>query len=56
MRLDRVIDQGRMDMVADLANSVPARTIAKFLGVPESDEDLFYAMLAAFDSEGIDTL
>ncbi|QBD83448.1 cytochrome P450 [Ktedonosporobacter rubrisoli] len=39
--LDRVIDQGRMDIIADLAYPLPVIVIAELLGIPTQDRDLF---------------
>ena len=41
--LDRVQDQHRMDVVADLANPLPAIVIAEMLGVPGTDQQQFKA-------------
>ena len=41
--LDRVNDQGQMDVMTDLANSLPAIVIAEMLGVPGSDQNQFKA-------------
>src|SRR5258708_9563723 len=37
--LDRVQNQGRMDVIADLAFPLPATVIAELLGVPPEDRD-----------------
>ncbi|MCH7709992.1 MAG: cytochrome P450 [Myxococcales bacterium] len=39
--LDRVANQGTMDLVADLARPVPATLICEMLGVPAEDQDKF---------------
>ncbi|QEV22005.1 cytochrome P450 [Streptomyces alboniger] len=39
--LDRAEDQGRLELVADLAYPMPVMVIADMLGVPRSDRDLF---------------
>jgi len=39
--LDRVIDRGEMDLIADLALPVPSTLICEMLGVPVSDRDTF---------------
>ena len=39
--LDRVADQGSMDLVADLAQPVPATLICEMLGVPVEDQEKF---------------
>ena len=39
--LDRVEEQGKMDLVADLALPVPATLICEMLGVPVEDRDTF---------------
>ena len=41
--LDRVNDRGQMDVMSDLANSLPAIVIAEMLGVPGSDQNQFKA-------------
>jgi cytochrome P450 len=40
--LDRVQDNGRMDVIADLAYPLPVTVIARMLGVPDADTDLFH--------------
>jgi cytochrome P450 len=40
-RLDRVAEQGKMDLVADLAQPVPATLICEMLGVPAEDQGTF---------------
>lgn len=54
--IDEMADGGVVDLAADLANRVPARTVAQLLGVPPDDEDHFYEMLAALDSGRIENL
>ncbi len=39
--LDRVRDQGQMDVIADLALPVPATVICEMMGVPVSDRERF---------------
>jgi cytochrome P450 len=39
--LDAVVDQGRMDLIADLAYPLPALIIAELLGIPLEDRDQF---------------
>jgi cytochrome P450 len=39
--LDRVRDQGGMDIIADLAHPVPSTVVCQMLGVPLSDRALF---------------
>lgn len=39
--LDRVADQGSMDLVSDLARPVPATLICEMLGVPVEDQEKF---------------
>jgi cytochrome P450 len=39
--LDRVIDQGSMDAIRDLAFPVPVLVICELLGIPEADRDRF---------------
>jgi cytochrome P450 len=39
--LDAVQEQGRMDVIADLANPLPATVIAELLGVPGADHQQF---------------
>lgn len=39
--LDRVADQGSMDLVTDLARPVPATLICEMLGVPVEDQETF---------------
>ncbi|MBZ5603649.1 MAG: cytochrome P450 [Acidobacteriia bacterium] len=38
--LDAVLDRGRMDLIADFANLLPATVTAELLGVPVEDRDL----------------
>jgi cytochrome P450 len=37
--IDRVADQGRMDVIADFARPVPSIVICDMVGIPESDRD-----------------
>lgn len=46
-RLDRVIDRGHMDIVADLALPLPATVICRMLGVPVADQGMFTEWTAA---------
>jgi len=39
--LAAVKDEGRMDIIADLSNQLPATVIAELLGVPGSDQRQF---------------
>src|SRR5438876_10908864 len=39
--LDQVRDQGKMDVVSDIAFPLPAKVIAEMLGVPSEDWDIF---------------
>ncbi len=39
--LDQVRDQGKMDIVSDIAFPLPAKVIAELLGVPAEDWDIF---------------
>src|ERR1700691_3278898 len=41
--IDRVIHSGRMDMIADFANPLPAIVTAKLLGVPATDHEQLHA-------------
>jgi hypothetical protein len=41
--LDKVIEAGRMDMVADFANALPAIVTARLLGVPVEDHKQLHA-------------
>jgi pimeloyl-[acyl-carrier protein] synthase len=41
--LDRVVDRGHMDMIADFANSLPAIVTAQLLGVPIEDHEQLHA-------------
>ncbi len=41
--LDKVIESGRMDMVADFANALPAIVTARLLGVPVEDHKQLHA-------------
>ena len=39
--IDKVIEQGRMDLINDLAYPLPVAVIAEMLGVPAKDQDTF---------------
>jgi cytochrome P450 len=39
--LDRVIERGRMDLMADFAVRLPVTVICEMLGVPKSDQEMF---------------
>jgi pimeloyl-[acyl-carrier protein] synthase len=41
--IDNVIESGRMDMIADFANRLPAIVTAKLLGVPVEDHEQLHA-------------
>lgn len=41
--IDNVIERGSMDMVADLANVLPAIVTARLLGVPREDHKQLHA-------------
>ena len=49
--LDRVRQQGKMDIVSDIAFPLPAKVIAELLGVPSEDWDIFQRW-ARVDSAG----
>ena len=40
-RVDRVVEQGRCDIVAELLKPLPTYVVAHYLGVPEADRDRF---------------
>src|SRR6201995_2124174 len=40
--LDRIIDQGRMDLIEDFAFRLPVTIICDMLGIPEEHRELFY--------------
>src|ERR1043166_862649 len=40
--LDRIIDQGRMDLIEDFAFRLPVTIICDMLGIPEEDRKVFY--------------
>ncbi len=40
--LDRIIEEGRMDLIDDFAYPLPVTIIAELLGVPIKDRDLFH--------------
>jgi pimeloyl-[acyl-carrier protein] synthase len=44
--IDRVIDRGRMDLIADFAFPLPIIVIAELLGVPAADRDMLRAWSA----------
>ncbi|HEX2885891.1 cytochrome P450 [Vineibacter terrae] len=46
--IDRVVPQGRMDVIADFANPLPAIVTAELLGVPTSDHAQLKAWSADF--------
>ncbi len=46
--LDRVLSQGRMDVIADFANPLPATVTAEMLGVPVADRDQLKTWSADF--------
>ena len=46
--IDTVIPKGRLDVIADLANPLPAIVTAKMLGVPTSDHEQLKAWSADF--------
>lgn len=54
IELDRVADQGSMDLIADLALPVPAASMCAMLGVPFSDRDMLsrWVSLATFKLVG----
>lgn len=39
--LDKVVEQGRLDIVSDIGFPLPAKVIAEMLGVPDEDWDIF---------------
>lgn len=41
--IDKVIERGRMDMIADFANPLPAIVTARLLGVPTEDHEQLHA-------------
>jgi len=41
--LDRVAPRGRMDLIADFAFRLPVVVICEMLGIPEDDQELFFA-------------
>lgn len=41
--IDRVIKQGRMDLIADFAFRLPVIVICDMLGIPEEDREIFFA-------------
>src|SRR5215467_7355157 len=40
--IDRVIKQGRMDLIADFAFRLPVIVICDMLGIPEEDREIFF--------------
>lgn len=50
--LDKVKEQGSMDVVSDMAFPLPARVIAEMLGVPDEDWDIFQRWARAESDEG----
>ena len=40
--IDRVIGQGRMDLISDFAFRVPVIVICDMLGIPETDREIFF--------------
>src|SRR5579872_5816057 len=40
--IDRVIDQGRMDLIPDFAFRLPVIVICDMLGIPEEDREIFF--------------
>jgi cytochrome P450 len=42
--LDRVQDQGEMDLISDLAYPLPVAVIAEMLGIPQADQHAFHAL------------
>ena len=40
--IDRVIDQGHMDLIADFAFRLPVIVICEMLGIPEEDREIFF--------------
>ncbi|MDQ2715082.1 MAG: cytochrome P450 [Chloroflexota bacterium] len=49
--LDKVREQGKMDIVADMAFPLPAKVIAELLGVPAEDWDIFQRWARVDSSE-----
>src|SRR5690242_2885220 len=49
--LDQVREQGKMDVVADIAFPLPAKVIAEMLGVPPEDWNIFQRWARIGDSE-----
>lgn len=48
--LDQVADQGKMDMIADLAFPLPMIIIAELLGIPSTDRDLMRTWSVTFST------
>lgn len=40
--LDRILSQGRMDLIADFAFRLPVVVICDMLGIPETDHEMFF--------------
>src|SRR3982075_1514511 len=40
--LDRIVDQGRMDLIEDFAFRLPVTIICDMLGIPEEHREVFY--------------
>ncbi|MEO6891433.1 MAG: cytochrome P450 [Ktedonobacteraceae bacterium] len=49
--MDKVREQGKMDVVADMAFPLPAKVIAELLGVPAEDWDIFQRWARVDSSE-----
>ena len=47
--LDKVVEQGRLDIVSDIAFPLPAKVIAEMLGVPDEDWDIFQRWISGAD-------
>lgn len=47
--LDDVVEQGRLDVVSDIAFPLPAKVIAEMLGVPAEDWDIFHRWVSGVD-------
>lgn len=46
--IDRFIEEGRADVVADFSHCVPLETISRLLGVPDSSREQILAWVSAF--------
>ncbi|MGE0857501.1 MAG: cytochrome P450 [Gammaproteobacteria bacterium] len=44
--MDRALAEGGMDLVTDMAHTVPSRMICKIMGIPDGDRDRFNAWTA----------